>query len=125
MNESEPVADALVSDLAGDLDMADLVEEFVSELRTRAEAIEQACAEENLDTLARLAHQLKGSAGGYGFPTITQAAREAAELAKAGTAAPQLTAAVEALANLCRRAIPRGADNPEQPPDGVRLRGAA
>ncbi len=124
MNESEPVEDALVSELAGDPDMADLVEEFVSELPARAQAIEQACAEESLDTLTRFAHQLKGSAGGYGFPTITEAARVAEELARAGTVVPQLTASVATLTNLCRRAA-RAADAPHQPRYGVRMEGSA
>ncbi len=59
-----------------------------------------------------------------GFPTITEAAREAEELAKVGTAMPQLEASVETLTNLCRRAA-RGAGNPEQPRGGVRMDGAA
>ena len=29
----------------------------------------------DVETLKRLAHQLSGSAGGYGFPTISEAAR--------------------------------------------------
>ncbi len=123
-NESGPGADVLVSELAGDPDLAELVEAYVSDLPTRVRAIEQACVEEDLGTLTRLVHQLKGSAGGYGFPTITEAAREAEELAKVGTAMPQLDASVETLTNLCRRAA-RGAGNPEQPRGGVRMDGAA
>ncbi len=118
------MADALISELADDPDMAELVAEYLSELPARVQALEQACAEEDLDTLTRLAHQLKGSAGGYGFPTITEAAREAEALAKVGKAVPQLTASVETLTNLCRRAA-RGADNREQPRDGVRMEGSA
>jgi len=118
-SEPEPVADRLVSELAGDPDMAELVAMYISEMPTRVEAIEQASAEEDLDTLATLLHQLKGSAGGYGFPSITEAAREAEELAKAGTAVPQLVASVETLTNLCRRAA-SGAGSPGQPRDGVR-----
>ncbi len=124
MNQSEPVAEPLVSELASDPVLAELIEEFVTKLPTRVQAIEQACAEEDLDTLTRLAHQLKGSAGGYGFPTITEAARDAEELAKVGTVVPELTASVEALTNLCRRAA-RSADNPPQTGDGVRMEGAA
>ena len=85
----------------------------------RIQAIEQACAEEDLDALSRLAHQLEGSAGGYGFPTITDAAGEAAVLAKVGTVVPELVDSVEALTELCRRAI-RGAHKPEQSRDSVR-----
>ena len=122
MNESEPVTDALVSELAGDPDMAELVEEYVSDLPARIQALEQACAEEDLDVLTRLTHQIKGSAGGYGFPTITEAAREAEALAKAGEAVPELTASVKALTDLCRQAA-RAADSPGQR-DRVRMEGS-
>ena len=118
------MADALISELADDPDMAELIEEYLSELPDRVRALEQACAEEDLDMLTRLAHQIKGSAGGYGFPTITEAAREAEALAKVGKAVPELTASVEALTNLCRQAA-RGADTPEQQRDGVRMEDAA
>ncbi len=118
------VADALISELADDPDMAELIEEYLSELPDRVRALEQACAEEDLDMLTRLTHQIKGSTGGYGFPTISEAAREVEALAKVGKAVPQLTASVEALTNLCRRAA-RGADNPEQPRDGARMEGSA
>lgn len=59
---------------ADDPDMQELVEEFVSELPERARRLEEILDEADLVELQRLAHQLKGAGGGYGFPQITEAA---------------------------------------------------
>jgi len=95
---------ALVSEFAGDEDMVELVEMFVEELPDRISALEKALAEQDLETLAGLAHQLKGAAGGYGFPSITDAARAAELTSKAADDLEKLASEVEAIAELCRRA---------------------
>jgi HPt (histidine-containing phosphotransfer) domain-containing protein len=56
----------LVSELASDPDFAELLAAFVSEMPKRISTLETALTASDLETLARLAHQLKGSAGGYG-----------------------------------------------------------
>ena len=61
-------------------------------------------AEQTLDDLARLAHQLKGAAGGYGFPRITDAAGRLESCVKAGADLDQLRARAADLAGLCQRA---------------------
>lgn len=96
--------DPLVSELAGDADMVELVEMFVDELPGRVSAMENALAEQDLETLAGLAHQLKGAAGGYGFPTITDAAKEAESTSKTTADLEKLAAEVQAIAALCSRA---------------------
>jgi CheY-like chemotaxis protein len=104
MTSSEKPSEALISELAGDGDLADLVEIFVAELPGRVQAFEQACAAADLETLTRLAHQLKGSAGGYGYPSITHAAANLEQSARAGKDVEELTEAVREIAALCRRA---------------------
>ena len=104
MRETTNRADMLVSDLADDPDLAELIEEFVGELPARIQALEQACAAEDADALARLAHQLKGSAGGYGFPSITEVAAELEARAKSQESLDGLRDAVQQVADLCRRA---------------------
>ena len=94
---------ALVSEL-NDEDMLELVEMFVAELPDKIAAIEQAIAEGDLATLAMLAHQLKGSAGGYGFPSITDLASGIESSAKASEGLETLKEQVGALADLCDRA---------------------
>ena len=119
MREPTNETDRLISDLADDPDLADLVEEFVAELPARVQALEQACADADLDALARLAHQLKGSAGGYGFPSITDMAAELEKRAKAKEDLDALRHAVQQVVDLCRRAtagaISNRADETPQP----------
>jgi HPt (histidine-containing phosphotransfer) domain-containing protein len=54
-----------------------------------------------------LAHQLKGAAGGYGFPTITQAAKDCEATAKDHENMEALDQQVRQLADLCRKASAR------------------
>ncbi len=96
--------DALISELSDDPDMLELVELFVSEFPARIQAMEQAIAAEDVSALATLAHQLKGAAGGYGFPSITDAALHIETGAKANSDVEALKSGIDALADLCRRA---------------------
>jgi len=70
-----PVAEGpLTSDMADDEDMAELVEQFVATVPERVGALRAASVTGDRVCLARLAHQLKGAAGGYGFPRISESA---------------------------------------------------
>jgi HPt (histidine-containing phosphotransfer) domain-containing protein len=64
----------LRSQYQDDPDMRDLVREFAAGLPARAAELERLFAEEQCSELARIAHQLKGAGGGYGFPLITERA---------------------------------------------------
>lgn len=64
----------IISEFASDPDMSDLVELFVGELPARISAMQSAWREHRIQNLSRIAHQLKGSGAGYGFPTIGAAA---------------------------------------------------
>jgi PAS domain S-box-containing protein len=75
--------DALYSELADDPDLAEIIDEFVEDMRCRVKEMNEAVRGLDLPDLRRLAHQLKGSAGSYGFPTITDAARELEDAIKA------------------------------------------
>lgn len=107
MNDASQPFDPIISDLAGDEDLIDIIEEFVDELPTRVAAMCSAMEEQNFDELRRLAHQLKGAAGGYGFPSITDSASQvelAADIENPTQAAEKLGKDLEALSDLCRRA---------------------
>jgi len=104
MDKQRQHSDLVVSELAGDADMVELVELFVSELPMRMAAMCEAMDRDDLQTLTRLAHQLKGSAGGYGFPAITHAAMGLEETAKATSDVEQLAKQVSELAELCAKA---------------------
>lgn len=70
MREESPI----VSEYANDPDMVELVEGFVARIPTRRTALWGAYESRNAVDLKRLAHQLKGAAGGFGFPILTQVA---------------------------------------------------
>lgn len=94
----------IVSEMANDADMLELIEMFVEDLPKRAAALEQALRAGELAALTRIAHQLKGAAGGYGFPTITEAAAELEQCAKTSSDLARLELEVRRVADLCARA---------------------
>lgn len=66
----------ILSDFATDPDMAEIVELFVGELPDRVSSLYDAWRAGAAEDLQRLAHQLKGASGGYGFSVIGEAAAE-------------------------------------------------
>ena len=72
----------IVSLLMNDPDLAQLVEEFVVELPERLAVLQAAAEKQNWLEVRRLAHQLKGAGGSYGFPAISEAAAWAEDAAK-------------------------------------------
>lgn len=104
MTDASKNAQPLVSELAKDANMLDLVEMFVSELPGRVEAMHLALAHLDFVTLQRLAHQLKGAAGGYGFPAITDAAKDLEANTKMTSEVEKLHSQLRELADLCGRA---------------------
>ena len=94
----------LVSALAGDTEIADLVRDFVQELPSRAIAIADAAKTSDWAALRRLAHQLKGAAGSYGFSSITDAARSIEEAASPSVGSAELDESIRRLSALCQRA---------------------
>jgi HPt (histidine-containing phosphotransfer) domain-containing protein len=67
-------AQAVRSEFADDPDMSGIVGQFVSELPDRVQSMNAALAAGQFEQLRVLAHQLKGAAGGYGFPRLGEAA---------------------------------------------------
>ncbi len=94
----------LHSEFADDPDMLELVQEFVAALPARIAALEQAAAADDLETLRRLAHQMKGSAGGYGFGVITEKAAVIEGELRQGCGVNQVKAQLVDLFDMCRRA---------------------
>jgi PAS domain S-box-containing protein len=111
MTAHENTRDTIVSTYADDPDMVELVEMYIGELPDRVAAIEKALNDQDHDTLAKLSHQLKGSAGGYGFPTITDAAMQVESGALANAEVEALTAQVRELCDMCTRARANNADS--------------
>src|SRR3954453_22092986 len=101
---------AIVSEFAGDPEMADLVRLFLGELPSRISALEDAWREKRVQNVSRIAHQLKGACGGYGFPPLgTPAGPLESSLRSAGernaeAALDTAGAQVRELIELCSRA---------------------
>jgi PAS domain S-box-containing protein len=88
----------------GDPEMRELVSTFVSGLARRADAIESSLAERDLDRLAMLAHQLKGTARAYGFPQLTDEAATLEATVRAGVCLDEVRTQVRCVVELCRAA---------------------
>ena len=65
-----------------DPDMVVLVQAFGADAPKRAHALEDLLSQGQLEELRRIAHQLKGAGGGYGFHQITDAAARLEEALK-------------------------------------------
>lgn len=82
--------------------VAELINQFVTELGGLVSEIEKALAGQDRDTLARLSRTLKGNAGSYGFEPISMAARQVESHATQGNDSGELKRSVRQLTHLCR-----------------------
>lgn len=101
-------AEPLRSRFAGDAEMVELVAEFVQELPRRAETFQGLLRASQFDELRRAAHQLKGAAGGYGFPTISESAATVERTLHQGIDPAHfatLQRQIDELIELCGRAV--------------------
>jgi HPt (histidine-containing phosphotransfer) domain-containing protein len=110
--------DVLVSDFAADPDMAEIIQMFLDGLEDRASGLDNAFGSGNLTELASLAHQLKGAAGGYGYPIISRLALDVERLAKSGESNDELRSTLDRLVLMCRRAIAGASHEVEVDRDG-------
>ena len=87
--------------------MIELVALFVAGLPAKLDRVEHALTDNDTLTVAGVAHQLKGSAGGYGFMPITVAAAALEDSAR--RRAPDVRSKFAELRSLCERARVRRA----------------
>ncbi len=107
MPDPVPNQGLIISEFADDPDMRELVELFAQEMPAKIQNFQTALEGSRMDDLRRLAHQLKGSAGGYGFGVVGDAAgRLEHRLVSAGAdpaaVLDQVRRDVEDLLTLCR-----------------------
>ncbi len=91
-------------DLAHDSELRELMNTFARELPDRAECIHHALQSGDFERVANLTHQLKGSAGLYGFPEIANLARRINRLAVESADDETLHSTVAELRKLCAQA---------------------
>lgn len=94
------------SEFSDDPDMSGIVAMFVGELPQRIAAMHSALAAGNTEQLRLLAHQLKGAAGGYGFPKLGEAAALVDQGIKEGCDANIIRSRVGMLAAFAARIRP-------------------
>jgi signal transduction histidine kinase/CheY-like chemotaxis protein/HPt (histidine-containing phosphotransfer) domain-containing protein len=106
----------LVSTLASDPDLSDLIEPYCASLVDNVRAMNVALMNADHALLARLAHTLAGSGGSYGFPAITDAARALEQAARDRDAS--VTRHLAALEALTRRVVVAHGGPPPTRPSG-------
>ncbi len=107
MNATHPHADRrepFYSTLADDPDMAELIAMFVDELPQRVAAADELASRSDWESLRRLAHQLKGAAGSYGFPMLTDTSSALERACRIDPQEAEIRKALEDLAADCARA---------------------
>lgn len=107
MNAMPDASRHIVSELAFDPDMVELASLFVQEQSEQATALEICLAQGDCEQFVRLARQLKGSARGYGLPTVTERAAVVEQQARARDALQDLCSALQDLIRTCRAARAR------------------
>jgi len=80
-----PIAEPLISSLpTDDPDFREIVEDFVALVQEQLVAMQKALAEGDCETIAGLAHALKGTGGTAGFDAFTEPAKQLEQLARQG-----------------------------------------
>lgn len=100
----------IYSSLGEDPDLADLVSLFVDEMPERVSRIQTLVELKAWEQLRTFAHQLKGSAGSYGFSQITPFAKDL-EFAAAESDVERILPAAAKLVEVCGRTRPGGPGN--------------
>ncbi len=93
----------LNSTAASDPEIRDLVELFVSEMPKRIKFANDAFMRGDRLRLQFWAHQLKGSAGGYGFAQITHEATQLENEIVRGASTANIYSALRRVLDLCER----------------------
>lgn len=91
------------SKLADDPDLAELVELFVANLPQLLATLAQHADHEDWRSLERVAHQLKGSSGCYGFDDVASWAARLEETCHRGRAKSEILTALAELEQFCSR----------------------
>ena len=113
--QKDPVTEvdgnAMSSALALDPIIAPLLDQFLDELALKITAICTAVDADNSREVSRIAHQIRGTAGNYGFPTITAAAAKTENVISSGRTLSAAAQAIDELVAQCNRAVAGRATN--------------
>jgi HPt (histidine-containing phosphotransfer) domain-containing protein len=93
----------LYSSLASDPDLGEIVAMFVDEMPGRVESLMSVVSTGDWNRLGRLAHQMKGACGSYGFHQLTPLAARLEHACRELQEEGQIQEAVQELATPCQR----------------------
>ncbi len=82
MSEVSDLPAQIYSAFDSDEDFAELLLDFESSMRERRTLLAEAHANRDLESLRKLAHQLKGAGGGYGFDGLSSASADLEQACK-------------------------------------------
>ena len=99
----QSVPETICSAYADDTDLVELIDEFVAGLEDDVQAMRKVLVDGDYDGLRRLAHQMKGAGGSYGYQMLTDAAKVLEAAAKAEDTKAGTTA-LDELEALCQAA---------------------
>ena len=97
------VPETIYSEYTDETDLVELIDAFVAGLEDDVKAMRKVLGDYDYDGLRRLAHQMKGAGGSYGYQMLTEAAKVLEETAKAKNAEVGTTA-LDELEALCQAA---------------------
>jgi histidine phosphotransfer protein HptB len=103
MTATLQLTEVYYSSLATDPDLSEIVEMFVDEMPGRTRDLQQQFSTQDWDQLARLAHQLKGAAGSYGFDQITPYAARLEKAIRNGLPMGEIQTSYQELLEACGR----------------------
>ncbi len=105
MNVTQNSLQPMKSLYADDDVIAEILPDFVRNLSGYVDKLRAALAVGDHVQGARVCHDLKGTAGGYGYPEISELAQHLETALKTGGETTHLTQLVDQIATLCQRAL--------------------
>jgi HPt (histidine-containing phosphotransfer) domain-containing protein len=100
----ETITSPIYSVLGNHPDLKELVGLFVAEMPDRISHLLDRLDASDWEGVRRAVHQLKGSAGSYGFEPISRSAGQVEEAIRESRPEEHIRRSVEELVELCRRA---------------------
>ncbi|WP_144975618.1 Hpt domain-containing protein [Bremerella volcania] len=93
----------IYSEFGNDEDLGELVEMFVEEIPNRVQSMLEAAETSNWAELGRVAHQMKGAAGSYGFGEVTAIAAVLENACRESAPAESIQRGLQELVSMCLR----------------------
>ncbi len=100
MTNQQPL---IYSEFGNDEDLGELVEMFVEEIPNRVQSMLDAAETSDWEQLGRIAHQMKGAAGSYGFGEVTSIAATLEHACRESAPAESIQRGLQDLVSMCLR----------------------